>query len=171
MKSVMFLLIALLALNLTSCLTVTVHQGDVIDGDIASGPVDSYSENSTIIIQQATDGVAPKIYLEKLTATGDELAGIRFEIEKYDEASNQYQYVEGGYKYAVVNEGGQLIYKDAVALTEDDGKPILLDLSDTNLNYPLKLRVEAIQRDGSSKLIESKYFQWPKTFPMGSGPR
>ncbi len=164
-----FLAISLLALSLSGCFVVTVRHSDVKDGQIIGGPIDSYgkSPDSNIIVRQDMDGVAPKVYLQLIADSDQDLAGIRYSVEKYNQQADRYQNAGAGYKFAASNVDGQLVWAKHVELPEPDGKPILLDLSDTSLLYPLKLTVVAIERNGYSRVIEANYFQWPRILPIG----
>ncbi len=156
----------LLALSLVGCFTVTVRHSSVSDGHLNGGPASySQSPNSYIIVQQDKDADAPKVYLHLIADSDEELIGIRYSIEKYDEKANGYRNAGGGYKFAASNIDGTLVWAKHVELTEYGGTPIVLDLSGTSMVYPLRLTVVAVERDGNSKEINAKYFYWPASGP------
>jgi len=162
-----FLVIPLLVLSLSGCLGVTHRK--VENGKIIAGPVNYYdkSPDRTIIVEQDPDGVSPKVYLQFSARSDQGLFGIRYSIEKYNNEVGSYQRVGAGSKLGISNVGRQLVCVKSIVLSEYDGMPILLDLSGTGMSTPLKLTFEAIERDGNTKIIEAKYFEWPKILDIG----
>lgn len=158
-----------LSFCLTGCFQLTVRHSSIEQGQVVGGPTESYtsSPDSNIIVMQQTDGVSPKVFLNLIADSDKELVGINYSAEKYNKDQEKYQYAGGCSKFAAHNESGTLVWEKHVELSQCDGKPIVLDLSGTNLFFPLKLTVKAVERNGTTRIIESKYLEFPRTLPLG----
>ncbi len=166
-----FFVISLLALSLSGCFMTTVQHSAVKDGHIIGGPIDSYnkSQDTPIIVQQEQEGIYPKVYLQLIADSDHELDTIKFSIEKSEQQDGIYQKTEGS-KSAMTDVGGQTVWAKRIELAEYGGNPIILDLSKTSLQYPLKLTVEAKERSGNTIVIKAMYLWWPKVpTPIGDG--
>jgi len=114
----------------------------------------------------ANYNIRPKVYLEFIAKSTKGLWGIKYTIEKYNESKDQYQYAGMGHKLAVHNVKGKIVWDKTLIFNEYNGNPIVLDLSNTNYSYPLKLEVEAFQRNGPSKIIKSMYLEYLGDFHL-----
>lgn len=140
-----------------------------VEGGINISINDNYTTSPGVIIfiqnrDYLNEGTAnylihPKVYFEFIAKSTKELLGIIYRIKKYNESKYQYELAGYGYKLGVHNVGGKLVWDKKIQFDEYKGSPIKIDLTDTNFACPLKLEVEAIQRNGLSKIIKSRYFE------------
>ncbi len=157
---------ALLPLLLSSCFKITVTHS-LKNGEITSGPGESYTDSPDegfAVKAPATTTPGPVLQVWLKAESDNELEGMRYYIEQYNADTHAWDPIDGWFKLAATNVNGQVVWAKSVELSETShGKPILLDLSRTTVNSPLRLTVLATERDGDTKAIAAKYF-WGPTY-------
>jgi hypothetical protein len=117
----------------------------------------SYSTSPGQIAVGCWEGSSPRVFI-KLTATSAQgLSGLGWTIHKYDLQADAWQFVDHGAYSAAAAEGAGTTTIDVDQYP--DGRPIVLDLTDTGIDQHLRLTVKAFEPDFDEKVLETLYYK------------
>ena len=151
-----------------SCLKLPLRVVEVTNTSVAGGALEesdtAYSslDPPDFRMDVTVNGLAaPKVHFSILALSYPKgILGIRCEIWQYDKDwvhRNMVKQMSTGWISPATDLAGNKVWQSIVEVSSMGGEPLVLDLEHTNVFYPLKLVVYAVEPTGSSMVVEAEY--------------